>query len=436
MYRNEGVPVVNLLLSDLMVFLGLNNTFKKIFFLLFLTVLNSSCQSQEKIGPYFFCKSNMSSPYGICTHVNRKGPRFEFETREQDLMLISSIGASWIRTDFDWGSMVTPKDGMYSFSHFDRMMKSVDSLRLKTLAIVTLSPNYKKSGRKEWIKIIKMQVEHFKQIKCWELINEVDIIKTNNNNIYASDYIKLLKEAYPAIKRTHPKTTVLFSGLAFSDSQFLDSILSEKVGNYFDVMNVHRYNHKKSVPEDLITYYQGLRDKLGKYRLNKPIWLTECGCSTATGWNTESDQANRLPRIFIISFACGIDKVFWYKSRSSELETNNFECFFGLWHKDYAPKPAYYAYKALTKMCPDRSTRPKLERNNNVYMSNWKRPDGKNVWALWTSKSEEKVKLNIKGKHNIYNLNGNKLSRDNNNEYKITPSIIYIVGATYVNIAN
>ena len=61
---------------------------------------------------------------------------------------------------------------------------------------------------------------------------------------------------------------------------------------------------------------------------------------------------------------------------------------------DYTPKPAFYSYQTLTKMCPDHSTRPRLVRYGKVYLASWKRPDRKKVWALWTSKDIVKSKLN------------------------------------------
>lgn len=396
--------------------------------LLLVMAVCSGCQSQETFQPIFKCTIKLHDPYGICTHIHLKGSRHEFDSREQDLDMIKSIGATWIRTDWDWNLMITKQAGLYSFDHFDQMMETVDYKRLNALAIITLRPNFKKSNQDEWKDFIRTEVNHFKQVKNWEILNEVDLIRGWYPDVYAMDYVKLLKSGYQAVKEGNKKANVLFSGLANTDSQYLDSILCENVGEYFDIMNVHRYNHKKSEPEELLAYFQRLHDKLEKYHINKPVWLTESGCTTLEGWNTEKEQAYRLPRIYLISFACGIDKVFWYRSRSRELNLNDPEDFFGLWHKDYSPKPAYYAYRTLTKMCPSKSIRPKLEKNGKVYVASWKRPDAKKVWAMWTSKSDEKVELNIKGKYKIYDLKGDEIHQEYSG-FNISPSVTYIVGA-------
>lgn len=349
--------------------------------------------------------------------------------------MIASVGATFVRTDWDWTSMTTQEGGRCSFDHFDNLMKIVDSERLNALAIVTLRPKFKMFDIDDWKNYLRNGCQHYKQINYWEVLNEVDIIRHWNPGIYAKDYIELLITSSQIIKKENKKAKVLFSGLANSDSQYLDSILGDNVVDYFDIMNVHRYNHKKSEPEDLLAYFQRLHEKLEKYHVMKPVWLTECGCSTTEGWATEDVQAYRLPRIFLISYACGVDKVFWYKSRSREINPSDPEDFFGLWHRDYTPKPAYYAYQTLTKMCPNNSTRPKLERNGNVYVATWKRPDGKKVWSLWASKSKEKISLNIKGEYKIYDLKGDEIPHDSNKLY-ITPSVIYIVGAKYLQMVN
>ena len=269
------------------------------------------------------------------------------------------------------------------------------------------------------------------------MINEADIryLTPTWKWFKSSDYVELLKEGSEVIRKYGKRNKILFSGLANSDSKFVDSIFNIGVSQYFDIMNVHKYNHKNSEPEDLISYFQRLHDKLEKYSIKKPVWLTECGCSTAEGWASESVHANRLPRIFLISYACGIDKVFWYKSRSREIDPSDKEDYFGLWHKDYTLKPAYYAYKTLIKMCPSKSTRPKLERNGKIYTATWKKPDGKSVWAFWTSKSKESITLNIKGKFKAFDLGGDDIHHLNN-VFEVTPSIVYIVGARDVQIAN
>ena len=195
-------------------------------------------------------------------------------------------------------------------------------------------------------------------------------------------------------------------------------------------MNVHKYANNRVKPEDFIGFYKKLHHIMININVDKPVWVTETGASTySNGGVSEKLQATWVPRIFLISYACGIDKVFWYKSRSREIDKNDIEDHYGLWHKDYTPKPAFYTYEALTKLCPDKSTRPILVKLHNVYMASWKRPDRKKVWALWTSEKDETVRLKIKGRYKMYNDQGEDINNRTSSETLITPSVLYIVGA-------
>ena len=120
-----------------------------------------------------------------------------------------------------------------------------------------------------------------------------------------------------------------------------------------------------------------------------------------------------------------MEKVFWYKTRAAE-RTDHFEDHFGIWHKNGSPKPAFYAYKTLTRMCPSGSTRPRIARLGNVYVAKWKDPASQNVTAIWTSKGECKIKSHAyQGK--VYDLSGSQLTIDSD-EILVTPSILYFVG--------
>lgn len=99
---------------------------------------------------------------------------------------------------------------------------------------------------------------------------------------------------------------------------------------------------------------------------------------------SETTQALWLPRSFLISFAYGVDKVFYYKLRAYESSLTEKEQNYGLVHKNFKHKTAYIAYRTLVSMCPDKSTRPKLEKKEDIYYVTWKRPDGKYITAVWT----------------------------------------------------
>lgn len=125
--------------------------------------------------------------------------------------------------------------------------------------------------------------------------------------------------------------------------------------------------------------------------------------------NKEMEQARRVARIYLISFAYDVDKVFWYKFRSYEKGPYYTEDNFGIVNSDLTPKPAYYAYKTMTTLCPSGSTRPVLEVSGDIYKAHWTRPDGKVIWAVWNPKGDRGLRqLSYIGSPTFYDFMGNK----------------------------
>lgn len=105
--------------------------------------------------------------------------------------------------------------------------------------------------------------------------------------------------------------------------------------------------------------------------------------------SSEAKQARMFTQSALQAFALGIEKFFWYELTAPEQNPYDPESFFGIVHKDFAPKPAYQAYKTLTQMRPNGSSQlreqPWNTQNQTFYHPQWQRPDKTIVGALWTN---------------------------------------------------
>lgn len=85
-------------------------------------------------------------------------------------------------------------------------------------------------------------------------------------------------------------------------------------------------------------------------------------------------------------------------------------------------------------MCPDKSTRPRLRKQGDVYVARWEKPDRSNVYALWTSGKIVNTKIRYSGTYSCYDIYGKRkrIKKDNS----ISPAITYFVGNIdfYLNI--
>lgn len=408
----------------------LMNSKRKDFLLCGLVFLCLGCNAGvEQYQALFKSSSKLIAPYGLCSHINRIGDQWEFDSKEKDLMMIHGVGADFVRTDFDWGYCQSDKDGPMSFSHHDKMMQAVDSQNIQMLGILS-SPQPHDYGK--WLNYVNETVKHFKtNVKYWEVINEADRWHMRFPDFKPEDYVRQLRDAYPLIKKNNRKAQVLFTSITDVKGDFFEEVLNADVSDCFDIMNFHFYVNLNTEPEHLFTYFCKCQEVLNKHNVRKPVWFTETGCTTAPGYADEETQARRLPRTFLISFACGIEKVFWYKTRTVE-RTNHFEEHFGIWHNDFQPKPAYYAYKTLVEMLPSGSTRPKIARIGDVFIAKWKRSNNSKVTALWTSKDDSYVKIpSFDGE--IYNVSGQQMKIDIE-KVSVSPSVLYFVGKDYLKL--
>ena len=146
-------------------------------------------------------------------------------------------------------------------------------------------------------------------------------------------------------------------------------------------------------------------------------------------------QAEDLPRTYLLAFALGIDRVFWYNFRSWEGDPTEREHHFGIVHRDLSQKPSFYTYQALAKLCPSGSTRPELTVTDNIYQTSWTKPDGTPVCAIWTPAAPIDCKLSVEGAiRNAYDMNGKSIAIPNGT-LKATTQVVYLEGAAKITVS-
>ena len=401
----------------------------------FMTFVIQACSKEQELSCLFSCEERIENPYGICSHISRRNWDYEFAS--QSLQTVVDLGATWVRSDIDFFDRPKHDDKINVF--FDSVFNTVSSFNVNFLGILT-NPwkSYAWLDMNRFAAYSQYVVNRYStQIFYWEILNEVDLISKWRKDAI-DGYVNTLKNIYQVIHSANSRNKVLLSGLSSVQNNFLDQILSLKAYDYFDIANFHSYD----VPENLPHHFLKIKEMMEKYNWYKPIWITEYGYHTALDSlkNVQKDsleliQAQRVARAHIIAFAYGIEKVFWYNLRSFEKNDYNMEDHFGLVHKDFSQKPASIAYKVMTTMCPSGSSRPKLEKKGEVYLSSWKKTNGGDVWALWHPSKEKKIFLVIEGNAQLYDFLGNQVLY-NDNQITVSPGVVYIVGATSVKFAN
>lgn len=391
--------------------------------ILFFLIGNLSLLSQD-VSPLFECTQKLDRPYGFCTHITRKAPRYDFRTMPRQMELMRNIGATAVRSDIDYGTISD-----HGTALLDTILKETRRNGFGFLGIAYDSEFQKKvwQNNTAFTPYLRTLCDRYAgKMRYVEFCNEVNLVGQEK---VADHYVDDLKRFYD-IKKKNRKLRILFSGiLADHRFEFLDSAMSRGAYRYIDVMNFHSYR----TPEDMIPLMQRIRDNMHRYGWSKPVWITECGMHTAlTGSHShettaarEDEQARRVARIHLIAFAYGVDKVFWYKFRACENDHTYSEDFFGLVHHDLAPKPAYYAYKALTSMCPTGSMRPVLTRHEQTYDVHWKRTDKRQVRALWNPAGNSQLELHNVDGVQFFDYMGRPISINGQTSITLGSGVIY-----------
>ena len=331
----------------------------------------------------------------------------------------SSAKLSWIRYDNLFWSDVEPTQGDRQWSElsdFEQDISSLSSNGLNPVVIVRSTPNWaqKKAGYfcgpiaqdalDDFANFMRDVVTRYSappyNVTHWELGNQPNLasIYVAQDSLFGcwgepSDsgygggyYAEMLKKVYPAIKQADPNAQVLIGGLSLvcdpvqnpsnascQPAKFLEGILQNGGGDYFDIVSYHGYafwSASESGDWDLNNaswQHRGgvvlgeadfLREVLTQYGFSKPLLLSEAslvchegicpaGCHL-TDANCPPEaffvaQANYAIRLYSRIWANGLLGGVWY-----ELGSNNWRYSDMIRPRGNSPQ----AYTAVQFMAP------------------------------------------------------------------------------------
>ncbi len=260
------------------------------------------------------------------------------------------------------------------------------------------------------------------QVHYWELGNEVEVAHNLDDPdsgygcwgvpkepYYGSAYYaQMLKLASPTIKTADPQAQILIGGLLLDcdptnpplgknckSSRYLEGILANGGGPYFDIVSYHSYAYyvpgkiwedtpnwsvRGGVFEGKISY---LREVLANFQVDKPLMLTEVAllCSESTqGCNPAGDEFKELQGDYVYwaylrGWAENLSGVFWFTLEDSGWRSSGLK-------QGGAPNPAYYAYQYLALTLDGAKLVGPVTQYSGVLGYEFQLPD-KRLWILW-----------------------------------------------------
>ncbi len=242
--------------------------------------------------------------------------------------------------------------------------------------------------------MLKLARTYQGRITTWVLWNEPDFQPGESGTWWTwagtpSDFYKLLRTGYRAIKQVDPNATVVFPATTyFADAVhgrdlFLARVLQEgeqdreaaSNGYYFDAVGANLY-----CSLDAIYRVHGVYSAiLARYQLHKPIWLTETNCPV---WNdastpvpeagriTTDEQAAFLLQSVALARAAGYQRIGWYSMVDHDPSSGILDRW-GLLRPNGSARPAFRAFQIASRYLADSAMISKLAPLGTATMDGW-----------------------------------------------------------------
>ena len=363
-----------------------------------------------------------------------------------DQMVAAQI--SWTRpTGVVWSS-VEPTEGTYNWSvlaSLESELQNASSKGIQVILIVHSTPQWARkiagSGPTcgpisqgklpAFSSFMRALVARYSvppyNVKYWEIWNEPDIDPSfvspdspygcwgdqNDAHYGGGYYAEMLKVTYPQIKAANPQAQVLIGGLLLDcdpihppagndckPARFLEGILINNGGPYFDGVSFHAYDYYfgqsgqygnsnwqsawNTTGPVLIAKTQFIQSLLsqysvsGKFLMNTESALLCNACSNDSVF--ETTKANYVVQAYVAAIAQGLRANIWY----SVLGWQNS----GLLNSDLSPRPAYTAFRFARSELRDAKfagdiTSSDIGGASSVKGYKFNRGD-RRIWVLWS----------------------------------------------------
>ena len=135
-------------------------------------------------------------------------------------------------------------------------------------------------------------------------------------------------------------------------------------------------------------------------------------------------QSSRIPRVYLLSYAMGVDKVMFYCLRD-RLDDRGY----GIIRTNDERKQSFETLTTLSRFLPSGSDRPQIVEEDDQYIASWKMPEGKKVYCVWSSHVGNNKKVKVSGRARYYNEVGKRIRK---RKFNVSPQVTYILGASSV----
>jgi photosystem II stability/assembly factor-like uncharacterized protein len=393
---------------------------------------------------------------------------------------IQEAGLKWDRNwSINWG-MLEPEEGNLSFIEADKQILNAEKLGYKIVSLLPPLPSanwgstapdsvpanlwyrmsYMPTDVNKLMNFISSSIEHYKdKLKYWEFLNEPIWTRFTlpayyyglpGSDYIPSDYIALLKKAYPVMKKAD-SSCIVIGGFSAEPWRFTKEFIQSDGLKYIDILNVHNYGGF-TPPEAFIPEMDTLLSQMDRYGVRKPIWITEYSYygvdimpwtpwkATTEGWGSnlllkdERQCADWTIRYNTMMFAHGVEMIIYHMPSDGLINDGSSSIEFALLGEEGVPKKLYAAQAAQAKLLgPHFKYAGQLEMEshyenslNHQILAYSFQCEQRAVVVAWISENKTStVKLIVPEGVDVFNIMGTKLAFSG--EIELSNSPVYIV---------
>ena len=298
-----------------------------------------------------------------------------------------------------------PAKGVWQFGTLDRYLAFAEQHGTKILLPLEGSPGWASARPQspspygpgftawpdnldDWRVYVKTVVARYKgRIEAYEIWNEPNLRDFWTGN--TDQMIALTKEASQIIHSIDPRAIVVSpSATTESGVPWLAEFLKKGGGSFVDVIGFHLYvNPHTKTPEDMIPLIQSVQRTMTENGAgNLPLWNTESGWLIPAHFDSEDDAAGFLARAYILAWACGVQRFYWYAWDNRLLAIVTYS------ESEHRPTKAGLAYGAIQQWLVG----ARMDRCSSDGDQDWVcqiNRSGKKEWIVWNPQGSRKFNL-------------------------------------------
>lgn len=296
-----------------------------------------------------------------------------------------------------------PQKGLWNFERLDKYIALGETAKVELLLPLGLSPQWASSRPNEksayeagnaaeplniqdWRDYVRTVVTRYKgRIHYYEIWNEPNLKMFYTGSV--ATMVNLVREAAAIVHEVDPSARVVAPSPTGSYGvDWFQSFLKKGGGEHVDIFGYHFYVTPKP-PEKMLPIITKVQKVKSKYGFaSKPVWNTEAGWTFPASLNLSDDKlAAYVVRSFVINWASGIDRFFWYSWDNGDrgLVDNG----------GYVVKSGGKAYANVMKWLEGARMNSFVKAKAGTYIAEISKGDNYRGWILWNPSKTVRVKL-------------------------------------------